>query len=86
MNKEYVVTLHRKEDLGNFYNEMQSNGFTLTKKRPLSRNTHYMMTETQAQQLREDSRVWGVGAVDSFIAGKSRINREQYPVPGNFSK
>ena len=86
MNKEYVVTLHRKEDLENFYDEMQSNEFTLTKKRPLSRNTHYMMTETQAQQLREDSRVWGVEAVDSFIAGKSRINREQYPVSGEFLK
>ena len=86
MDKEYVVTLHRKEDLEQFYNEMQLTNFPLVKKRPLSRNTHYMMTEEQAERLRQDSRVWGVEAVDSFKFATQVVNNESYPVSGNFWK
>ena len=49
MNKEYIVTLKRKDDLEDFYAEMSSNGFKLSKKRPISRNTHYYMTAEQAE-------------------------------------
>ena len=86
MDKEYVVTLHRKEDLEQFYNEMQLTNFPLVMKRPLSRNTHYMMTEEQAEQLRQDSRVWDVKAVDSFYVRRQTINNEPYAVTGNFWK
>jgi len=87
MDKEYVVTLYRKEDLEQFYNEMQLTNFPLVMKRPLSRNTHYMMTEEQAERLRQDPRVWGVEAVDSFhIARQGSISNEQYAVTGNFWK
>ena len=87
MDKEYVVTLYRKEDLEQFYNEMQLTNFPLVMKRPLSRNTHYMMTEEQAERLRQDPRVWGVEAVDSFhIARQGSISNEPYAVTGNFWK
>ena len=85
MDKEYIVTLHRKEDLEQFYNEMQLTNFPLVMKRPMSRNTHYMMTEEQAEQLRQDPRVWGVEAVDSFQL-KPRVNREPYNIIGDFFK
>jgi len=85
MDKEYIVTLHRKEDLEQFYNEMQLSNFPLVKKRPLSRNTHYMMTEEQAERLRQDPRVWGVADV-SKIEFRRQVNREPYAVTGNFWK
>lgn len=86
MDKEYVVTLHRKEDLEQFYNEMQLTNFPLVMKRPLSRNTHYMMTEEQAERLRQDPRVWGVEAVDSFHIERQVVNNEPYTIAGQFWK
>lgn len=86
MDKEYVVTLYKKEDLEQFYNEMQLTNFPLVMKRPLSRNTHYMMTEEQAEKLRQDPRVWGVEAVDSFQLRPQVVNNEPYVKAGNFWK
>ena len=86
MDKQYVVTLHDKNDLGQFYNEMQLTGFPLVLKRPMSRNTHYMMTEDQAERLRQDPRVWGVEAVDSFQIKPQVINNEPYGIGGDFWK
>ena len=86
MDKEYVVTLHRKEDLEQFYNEMQLTNFPLVMKRPLSRNTHYMMTEEQAEQLRQDPRVWGVEPVDNFKIARQVVNNQPYTKSGNFWK
>ena len=86
MDKEYIVTLHRKEDLEQFYNEMQLTNFPLVMKRPLSRNTHYMMTEEQAERLRQDPRVWGVEAVDSFKIERQAVNNEPYNISGDFFK
>ena len=86
MDKEYVVTLHRKEDLEQFYNEMKLTNFPLVMKRPLSRNTHYMMTEEQAEQLRQDPRVWGVEALDSFQLKPRVVNKEPYVISGQFWK
>ena len=59
-DKIYIVTLHKHEDLEQFYNEMESNNFHLVMKRPMSRNTHYKMTDKQAEELRQDPRVWDV--------------------------
>ena len=86
MDKEYIVTLYRKEDLEQFYNEMKLTNFPLVLKRPLSRNTHYMMTEEQAERLRQDPRVWGVEAVDSFHFKRQVINNEPYAISGDFFK
>jgi hypothetical protein len=86
MEKEYVVTLHKKEDLERFYDEMQVANLHLVMKRPLSRNTHYRMTEEQAEQLRQDPRVWGVEAVDSFEIALHTVNNTPYSVSGSFWK
>ena len=56
--KVYIVTLYKHEDLEQFYNEMSD--YHLVMKRPMSRNTHYKMTEKQAEVLRQDPRVWDV--------------------------
>ena len=66
MEKVYSVTLYDRDRLEDFYDEMKSKGFKLSKKRPISRNTHYWMTEEQAVELRKDSSVWGVEAIDDF--------------------
>ena len=62
--KVYVVTLYNREDLEDFYTEMAENGFRLSKKRPISRNTHYWMTESQAEDgIRDRSPSRGLGDV-----------------------
>lgn len=86
MDKEYIVTLYRQEDLEQFYNEMKLTNFPLVMKRPMSRNTHYMMTDEQAERLRQDPRVWGVEAVDNFQIARQVLNNEPYAKSGNFWK
>ena len=85
MDKEYVVTLHRKEDLEQFYNEMQLSNFPLVAKRPISRNTHYMMTEEQAERLRQDPRVWGVELVEALQV-RRQVNNTSWQKIGEFFK
>ena len=82
--KVYIVTLYKHEDLEQFYNEMSD--YHLVMKRPMSRNTHYKMTEEQAEILRQDPKVWGVEAVDSFHIKKQVINNEPYAINGDFWK
>ena len=65
-DREYVVTLRKKEDLEQFYNEMKLSNFPLVLKRPISRNTHYMMTEEQAERLRKDPRIVAVELVEGL--------------------
>lgn len=69
MEREYVVTLHKYEDLNDFYNDMETPGgnlyipnrsVDLFLRRTLSRNTHYMLTEEEAKQLKKDPRVKNV--------------------------
>jgi len=67
--QEYIVTLHNHEDLDFFYDEIETQGGTefipdravpVVNRRPLSRNTHYMLTEDEATKLACDSRVLAV--------------------------
>jgi len=67
--KEYVITLHNFEDLDGFYKDMETPGGNLfipdrevdiTHRRPVSRNTNYMLTEQEAYQLSQDPRVLAV--------------------------
>lgn len=69
MPKEWIVTLYNHEDLESFYEDMETPGGSLyipdravdlAKRRPMSRNTHYMLTFEEAELLRQDERVWGV--------------------------
>ena len=56
----YVVTLKDRDDLDGFYADMKSDGYKISLKRPISRSTHYHMTDLQAENLRGDSRVLAV--------------------------
>ena len=83
--KIYIVTLYKREDLEGFYTEMEENGFRLNKKRPISRNTHYWMTEEQAQELKQDPRVWGVEELRDMPV-RTQVNREPWTNVGDFWK
>jgi hypothetical protein len=67
MLQEWIVTLHRKEDLQSFYDDMETPGgnlfipdraVELTNRRLISRNTHYMLTNDEVELLKSDDRVW----------------------------
>lgn len=67
--REYIVTLRNKEDLDEFYQDMETPGGSLyipnrtvdlAVRRPYSRNTHYMLTTEEAETLKQDSRVLAV--------------------------
>lgn len=66
---EYIVTLHNYNDLDSFYEDMETPGGNLyipdricdcSLRREISRNTHYMLTEDEAAQVRNDPRVMAV--------------------------
>ncbi len=67
--REYVVTLHTFEDLDSFYEDMETPGGALyipdravevVDRRPVSRNTHYYLTDEEAELIRKDPRVLAV--------------------------
>ena len=83
----YIVTLYKHDDLEQFYNEMS--GFHLVMKRPMSRNTHYKMTEEQAKKLRQDPRVWDVQLPPEelgMVMDRDIVNYNEYNISGNFWK
>lgn len=67
--KEYIVTLKQHCDLDSFYQDMETAGgnshvpqraVECCCRRPQSRNTHYDLTEEEAEQLMNDARVLAV--------------------------
>ena len=63
---EYIVTCTTYEDLQSLYDDLETPGGTLhipdrevelVHRREISRNTHYMLTDEEAEQVRTDSRV-----------------------------
>lgn len=69
--QEYIVTLHAKKDLEEFYSDLETDGkcpcnteitrsVTCCNRRPSSRNTHYLLCEYEARQLLNDPRVKSV--------------------------
>lgn len=67
--REYVITLHTFEDLDLFYEDMEKEGGSLyvpnravevANRRPISRNTHYLLTKEEADQIKNDPRVLDV--------------------------
>jgi hypothetical protein len=84
--KEYIVTLHRHEDLTGFYEDMESNGYALKKKRNISRNTHYLLTDQQAEDLKNDERVLAVNWAHHPLRLKSRVLGGSYTISGTFFK
>lgn len=90
MKKEYIVTLKRKEDLESFYNDMETLGGSesipdreveLKHRRVLSKNTHYLLTEDECQELKKDDRVLSVRLINSemgvelILSGSRQITR-----------
>lgn len=74
---EYVVTLKDRAYLEGFYLDMAASyaagncparSVTCSSKRPLSRNTHYFLTLTEAEELSNDPRVLSVSPVGLEIA------------------
>ena len=67
--KEYVVTLKNQEDLDKFYHDMENLGgprfipnrpISCTLRRPISRSTHYRISDSEAELIKKDPRVLGV--------------------------
>lgn len=79
--REYIVTLKDYNDLDNFYNDMETQSYVsniphravqVAKRRPISRNTHYMLYETEADLIRRDSRVLAVELTPEELGIKIR--------------
>lgn len=94
MKKEYIVTLKRKEDLESFYNDMETLGGSesipdreveLKHRRVLSKNTHYLLTEDECQELKKDDRVLSVRLINSEI-GVEMILSGSRQITRNFDK
>ena len=73
--QEYVVTLKSYDDLESFYEDMETEGGSITipnrtvdcaSRRDISRNTHYMLTEEEAELVRNDDRVLAVELLPSL--------------------
>lgn len=67
--QEYIVTLKNKNDLDEFYYDMETPGGNLyipdrsvdiINRRNISRNTHYNLTAAEAEQIKQDPRVLDV--------------------------
>lgn len=86
--REYVVTLHRKQDLEQFYHDMEHvcehNKDVPTRKcdvaarRSISRNTHYWLTSDEADQLRQDPRVIDVKLTPEEMGMRMKIHSNPY--------
>ncbi len=90
-DKVYVVTLKSRNDLEGFYSDMASDGYKIHMKRPISRNTQYYMTETQAETLRNDDRVLACElTLDEQgikpVKFTTQINNWMHPHVGDFCK
>ena len=92
--RTYIVTLHDRRDLENFYDEMEfpgSGGYTPTRsvkcrvRRDLSRNTHYNLTDEEAARLRLDPRVMAV-ELPPEDRGISMRRYGSYTRSGTFTK
>ena len=66
---EYIITLKNREDLDSFYQEMETivpteflpiRSVPVHNRRPISRNTHYLLSEDEAESIKYDPRVLGI--------------------------
>lgn len=66
--REYIVTANSTDDLEDLYYELETDNVAppntelirpirLAEKRPVSRNTHYWLTDWEAEQLKQDPRI-----------------------------
>lgn len=73
---EYIITLHKLEDSDDFYHDIETPGGTVDiperevpvyRRRPISRNTHYMLTHEEAKLINNDPRVAGVTLAEMIL-------------------
>ena len=90
--KEYIVTLKNRDDLSAFYEDMETTGGDLyipnrsvecANRRDISRNTHYMLSDAEAEQLKNDSRVL---AVELTPEQRGIVIRPSFTQTDNFNK
>ena len=94
---EYIVTCKNREDLVGLYDDLETVGGSLyipdravdiVYRREISRNTHYMLTEEEAVEIRKDSRVI---ACERPIKSRDNVPapitiEEHWEQTGNFEK
>jgi len=95
--KEYIVTLKSSEDLESFYAEMQDQGrfegstaperaVSCVDLKPFSRSTHYMLTEWEAMELKEDFRVESVSIHSRYLGMKPGTFTTRTQTSSNWNK
>jgi hypothetical protein len=89
---EYIVTAKTMEDATSLLDDMETPGgdlyipdrqVTVTQRREISRNTHFLITEDEAEQLRNDPRVLAVEQLPSALGFEALPHWTQ---SGNFEK
>lgn len=84
--KEYIITLFKIEDLDSFYDDMETPGGDLyipdraiscVDRRPVSRSTHYMLADWEAQELKGDPRVRSVELHPRYLGIKAGTTQSQ---------
>lgn len=92
--REYIVTLKHASMLDDFYEDMETPGgdlyipdrrVDLANRRPISRNTHYYLTESEANQLKLDPRVLDVDLTpkEKGLVLEPQIRNPTYPIDWN---
>jgi hypothetical protein len=90
--KEYIVTLKNRNDLDAFYEDMETPGGDLyipnravecANRREVSRNTHYLLSNVEAEELKKDSRVM---FVELTPEQRGIVVRPSFTQTGNFNK
>ena len=91
--REYVVNCISIDELQSLYNDIETEGGSVTipnraievfKRRPLSNNTHYMLTSEEVKQLKNDPRVKSIQNAD-LIRSSIKMS-SSYTQTGTFSK
>ena len=88
---QYIVTLKQRDQLDGFYADMKEGGYNCVNKRPISRATHYDLTESQADTIAGDSRVLAVELHPDDdprveIGFDGYVNNEVAVAAGDFAK
>ena len=85
--REYVVTLKDFKDLEEFYKDMETSGtkksfvpereIVCLAKRPISRNTNYLLTDQEARDLAKDPRILSIVPKIKKLSTKTPLYSEQ---------
>jgi len=95
--KEYIVTLVADTDLNNFYTEIETKGrptkssvperaIECIERRPTSINTHYMLTDWEAEELRSDPRVRKVSLHPRYLGIRAGSSTTFTQTSSNWNK